>query len=97
MTPPSIEPSFFLKLKVLPKHLKYVYPGEQEICHHNWISFTDGEEENIMSILRKNREVIGWIMTDIKGLSTAIVQHHIYLNEEVTPKRDPQRRLNPIM
>ena len=36
-------------------------------------------------------------MTDIKGLSPAIVQHHIHLNEEATPKRDPQRRLNPIM
>jgi len=36
-------------------------------------------------------------MTDIKGLSSAIVQHHIHLNEEGTPKRDPQRRLNPIM
>ena len=36
-------------------------------------------------------------MTDIKGLSPNIVQHRIHLNEEVTPKRDPQRRLNPIM
>ena len=36
-------------------------------------------------------------MTDIKGLSLAIVQHHIYLNEDATLKRDPQCRLNPIM
>ena len=36
-------------------------------------------------------------MTDIKGLSPAIVQHRIHLNEEATPKRDPQRRLNLIM
>ena len=36
-------------------------------------------------------------MTDIKGLSPTIVQHHIHLNEDATPKRDPQRRLNPIM
>jgi len=45
----------------------------------------------------KNREAIGWIMTNIKGLSPAIFQYHIHLNEEATPKRDPQRRLNPIM
>jgi len=50
-----------------------------------------------MSIFRKNREAIGWTMTDIKGLSPAIIQHRIHLNEEVTPKRDPQHRLNPIM
>ena len=36
-------------------------------------------------------------MTDIKGLSPVIVQHRIHLNEESTQKRDPQRRLNPIM
>jgi len=36
-------------------------------------------------------------MTDIKGLSPTIVQHRIQLNEDATPKRDPQRRLNPIM
>ena len=36
-------------------------------------------------------------MTDIKGLSPAIVQHRIHLNEGATPKRDPQHRLNPIM
>ena len=36
-------------------------------------------------------------MTDIKGLMPAIVQHRIHFNEEMTPKRDSQRRLNPIM
>ena len=36
-------------------------------------------------------------MTDIKGLSPTIIQHRIHLNEDATPKRDPQRRLNPIM
>jgi len=36
-------------------------------------------------------------MIDIKGLSPAIIQHRIHLNEETTPKRGPQRRLNPIM
>ena len=50
-----------------------------------------------MSVLRKHKEVIGWIMTDINGLSPAKVQQRIHLNEEATPKRDPRRRLNPIM
>jgi len=36
-------------------------------------------------------------MTDIKGLSPAIIQHRIHLNKKVTPKKDPQRRLNRIM
>ena len=36
-------------------------------------------------------------MTDIKGLSSTIVQHRIHVNEDATPKRDPHRRLNPLM
>jgi len=47
--------------------------------------------------LGKHREAIEWIMNDIKGISPAIVQHRIHLNDDATPKRDPQRRLNPFM
>ena len=36
-------------------------------------------------------------MTVIKRLSPDFVQHRIHLNEVATPKRDPQRRLNPTM
>ena len=36
-------------------------------------------------------------MISIKGLSPTIVQRRIHLSEDATPKRDPQRRLNPIM
>jgi len=36
-------------------------------------------------------------MTNIKGLSLVIIQLHIHLNEEATPKRDLQCKLNPIM
>jgi len=36
-------------------------------------------------------------MTDIKGIGLSIVQHRIHLTEEAKSKRDPQRRLNPIM
>jgi len=60
-------------------------------------NLTDGEEENLKIILRRYKEDIGWTMTDIKGLSLAIIQHRIHLNKEVTPKRDLQCRLNSIM
>jgi len=98
LTHPSNEPSLSLELKALPPHLKYVYLGEQEtfpviIASH----LNDGQEESLKAIPRKYWEAIGRIMTDIKGLSPTIVQHHIHLNEEAAPKRDPQRRLNPIM
>jgi len=50
-----------------------------------------------MSIIRKNSEATSWAMTDIKGLSPAIIQHHIHLNEKATPKRDLEHRLNSII
>ena len=58
---------------------------------------TEQQEDNLMSILERHREAIGWTMKDIKGISPAIVQHRIHLTNEVTPRRDPQRRLNPLM
>jgi len=56
LTPPSIKPFLSLELKALPKHLKYVYLDKQEtfpiiIGSH----LTDGQEENLMSILKNNR------------------------------------------
>ena len=36
-------------------------------------------------------------MTDIKGINPSIMHHRIHLIEEAKPKRDPHRRLNPIM
>ena len=58
---------------------------------------SDWQEENLITVFRKYREAIGWMITDIKGLSPGIVQQRIHLNEEAKSKRDPQRRLNPIM
>ena len=86
------------ELKVLPSHLKYQYLGEKEafpviIASH----LTEQQEEDLLVVLRKNREAIGWTMADIKGISPSIVQHRIHLTEDTKPKRDPQRRLNPIM
>jgi len=95
---PSNECTLFLELKALPEHLKYAYLGGREtllviIASH----LTGKQKESLMSILGKQREAIGWIMNDIKGVSPAIVQHRIHLDVDATPRRDPQRRLNPFM
>ena len=79
-------------------HLKYVYLGGQETFPVIIVShLTVGQEESLMSVLIKHRKAIGWTVTDIKGLSPAIVHYHIHLNEEAAQKRDPQLRLNPII
>jgi len=74
LTSPSIESSPSLELKTLAKHLKYAYLGEQKTPPVIVASdLTNGQEENLMIILRKYRKVIGWMMTKIKRLSASIV------------------------
>ena len=59
LTPPSIESSLSLKLKTLPKHLKYAYLGEQETLPIIIASdLTDGQEENLMTILKKHKKAM---------------------------------------
>jgi len=79
-------------------HLKYKYLGEKEAFSVIIPSYlTEKQEEDLLAVLRKIREAIGWTMADIKGISPSIVQHRIHLIEEAKPKGDQQRRLNPIM
>ena len=83
----STEKYSFSKLKALPDHLKYVYLGGKEtlpiiIASH----LTEEQEEVLLGVMRENKEVIGWTMADIKGLSTSVVQHCIHLIEEAKLK-----------
>jgi len=80
----------FSELKVLPSHLKYQYMGEKEafpiiIASH----LTEQQEEDLLAILRENREAIGWTMADIKEINPSIIQHRIHLIEEAKARRDP--------
>ena len=50
-----------------------------------------------MEILRTHKTAIVWTIADIKGISPLIYTHRIYLEEDVKPSRQPQRRLNPVM
>ena len=94
---PLIEEAPKLELKILLEHLKYAYLSPSETLLVIITSDLDQiQEEKLLAILRENQKAIGWIMTDIKGISPSIVQHRIYL-EEAKPIRDPQRRLNPAM
>ena len=78
--------------------LKYVYLKEQEQCPVVISSLLSASQENILlGILKKNKQAIGWKITDLKGISPVVCTHHIYLEEEAKPVRQPHRRLNPHM
>ncbi|RVW11801.1 Retrovirus-related Pol polyprotein from transposon 17.6 [Vitis vinifera] len=43
------------------------------------------------------QKAIGWQISDLKGISPLVCTHHIYMEEDAKPVRQPQRRLNPHM
>ncbi|XP_058217329.1 uncharacterized protein LOC131328401 [Rhododendron vialii] len=97
-TLPSSIQSPKLELKVLPKTLKYAFLGEHETYPVVISSSLNGSQESqLLEILKRHTKAIGWSITDIKGIDGSICSHHIALEDDVKPSRQPQRQLNPIM
>ena len=87
-----------LDLKPLPVELKYAYLEENEQCPVVISSLLNASQENnLLDILRENKQAIGWKISDLKGISPLVCTHHIYLDEETRSVRQPQQRLNPHM
>ena len=84
-----------LELKPLPAELKYAFLEENEQCLVVISSLlTTLQEHNLLHLLKKNKQALGWKISDLKGLNPSICTHHIYLEEESKTVRQPQRRLN---
>ncbi|RVW21866.1 hypothetical protein CK203_108511 [Vitis vinifera] len=47
--------------------------------------------------LKRCKKAIWWKISDLKGIIPLVCTHHIYMEEEAKPVRQPQRRLNPHM
>ena len=85
-----------LELKPLPTELKYAFLEENEQCPVVISSLlTTVQEHNLLLLLKKNKQALGWKIYDLKGINLSICTHHIYLEEESKAVRQPQRRLNP--
>ena len=87
-----------LILKPLPTKLKYAYLEENKkspIVISS--SLTTTREDCLLEILRRCKKAIGWKISDLKGINPLVCTHHIYMEEEAKPVRQPQRRLNPRM
>ena len=91
---PMDEPT--LELKTLPSTLKYAFLDDEKAKPVIISSKLDlKQEEQLLEVLRKNKEAIGWTLTDLKGLDPPLCTHHIFLDDESRPVREAQRRLNP--
>ena len=78
--------------------LKYAFLEENKQCPVVISSLlTTPEEENMLHLLKRNKQTLGWKIYDLKGINPTICTHHIYLEEESKAVKHPHRRLNPHM
>ena len=87
-----------LTLKFLPTGLKYAYLEEDK--QRTMVispALSIHQEDCLIRVLRRCKKAIGWKISDLKGISPLVCTHHIYMEEEAKPVRQPQRRLNPHM
>jgi hypothetical protein len=55
------------------------------------------QEERIIQLLQKYSKAFSWDYTDMQGIHPDTCTHHIYIEENVKPVRQPQRRMNPML
>eukprot|EP00253_Pinus_taeda_P003383 PITA_03383 len=59
-------------------------------------NLTDDKKQQLMKLLRENKEAFAWDYTDMNGISPELCTHRIYIKEGSRPVCQPQRRMNPI-
>ena len=92
--PPMDEPT--LDLKTLLSTFKYGFLDEEKAKPVIISSKLDMKhEEQLLEVLRRNEEAIGWTLMDLKGLDPSLCTHRIFLEDESRPVKEAQRRLNP--
>ncbi|XP_074314068.1 uncharacterized protein LOC141649272 [Silene latifolia] len=91
-TPPQVE------LKPLSSTLKHAFLGPNDtypIIVNS--AFNDTELQKLLDVVKKFKDVIGYSIDDIKGISPSFCNHRIHLEDEGASSIEPQRRLNPAM
>ncbi|XP_058189447.1 uncharacterized protein LOC131307046 [Rhododendron vialii] len=95
--PSSVQPPK-PELKPLPDTLKYAFlKGDDTFPVVISSSLEVDQEAKLLTMLRKHVGAIGWTIADLQGISPTVCTHRIFLDEDVKPTRQPQRRLNPNM
>jgi hypothetical protein len=85
-------------LKPLPKGLKYEFLGPDKTYPVKISDELSPEEnEKLLILLKKHRKVIGYSISDLKGLSPAFCTHRIPMEDQCKPVVDHQMRLTHAM
>ena len=75
-----------LDLKPLPSELKYVHLGPSA-SYLVIVAFdlTSVQEAQLVDVLQQHKSTLGWTISDLKGISPAICNHRIHLEEGAKP------------
>lgn len=71
-----------IELKMLPSHLKYVFledGGNKPVKISSSLSIQ--EEHKSITIMKDNNKVMGWVLSDLKGINPSYCMHKIMLEE----------------
>ena len=93
---PSIQSPPQLELKPLPSTLKYVFLEPKDTLPVIIVVCLTPDQESEL-LLKKHKDVIGWSVADLKGISPSNCTHCIYCEDNTKPFRKMQRRLNTNM
>jgi hypothetical protein len=58
-------------------------------------NLNDQQQQKLIQILSKYQQDFSWEYSDMKGIDPQLCTHHIYIEKDTRPIRQPQRRLNP--
>ncbi|KAK1666577.1 hypothetical protein QYE76_054736 [Lolium multiflorum] len=85
-----------IEMKPLPSHLKYHFlDAEKQFPVIISAMLTEDQIAKTLEVLRRYKSVIGYSIDDMKGISSSVCTHRIFLEDNSVPTREHQRRLNP--
>lgn len=86
---PSVVHVPILELKPFLDHLKYVYLRDGDILLVIIAKdLTSTQEKKLVKVLRDHKTIIGWTITDIKGISLSTCMHQTYKKNGSSPSRE---------
>ena len=87
-----------IELKPLPSSLRYAFLNNNQ---DSSVIISDklSQEESLrlLTVLEKHHSAFGYSLQDLKGINHALCTHHIPIDLDSIPSREPQRRLNNAM
>ena len=58
---------------------------------------SESQKKQLVDVFQKHKEAFAWDYSDMKGIPANLCTHHIYIKEDCSPIRQPQRRMNPAL